>query len=74
MTRFTDALYTPLISNWDTPPHRLDNGGTDTTAHSTEVWKHLLADHHDPGIDPATLASLHAFLTHRTATGGALMN
>ncbi|MGL6211317.1 MAG: trimethylamine methyltransferase family protein [Paracoccaceae bacterium] len=74
MTRYTDAFYTPLISNWDNHPQWLANGAKDTTQRATEVWKHLLSDHQDPPLDPAIHDALQDYVTRRKAQGGAPMN
>lgn len=74
MSRYEDAFYTPLISNWDNYPQWLQKGGVDATGRATQVWKQLLAEHQDPGLDPATLEALTAYVTRRKAEGGAPMN
>lgn len=74
MARYTDAFHTPLISNWDNHPQWLASGAQDATARATQVWKQLLADHEDPGLDPAILDALTDYVTRRKAAGGAPMN
>ena len=74
MSRFQDAFYTPLVSNWDNYPQWLQKGGQDATQRATAVWKSLLADHQDPGIDPGIQESLQDYVTRRKAEGGAPMN
>ncbi len=74
MTRYENAFYTPLISNWDNYPQWLQKGSIDATARATQVWKQMLAEHEDPGLDPAVWETLTAYVTRRKAEGGAPMN
>ncbi len=74
MTRFENAFYTPLISNWDNYPQWVQKGSADATARATQVWRQLLAEHQDPGLDGAVRDALTAFVTRRKAEGGAPMN
>jgi len=74
LSRYEDAFYTPLISNWDNHPQWLAKGAQDATQRATGVWKHLLSDHQDPSLDPAIADALQDFVSRRKAEGGAPMN
>jgi trimethylamine---corrinoid protein Co-methyltransferase len=74
MTRYETAFYAPLVSNWDNYPNWLERGGVDATARANAVWKQMLAEHEDPGLDRAVAEALGAFVARRKAEGGAPMN
>ena len=74
MERYETAFYTPLLTNWDNHPQWLERGSVDTRTRANQVWKQLLADHQDPGLDPAVDEALAAFVARRKEQGGAPMN
>lgn len=74
MERYETAFHTPLVSNWDNYPSWLERGGQDATTRAQEVWKQMLVEHEDPGLDPAIDEALEEYVIRRTAEGGAPMN
>ncbi len=74
MERYETAFYTPLLTNWDNHPQWLDRGSVDARTRANTIWKQLLADHQDPGLDPAIAEALTTFVARRKAAGGAPMN
>ena len=74
MERYEQAFYAPLLTNWDNHPQWLDRGSVDARTRANQIWKQLLADHQDPGLDPATAEALAAFVAKRKEQGGAPMN
>lgn len=72
--RYEQAFYTPLLSNWDNHPQWLERGSIDARSRANQIWKKLLADHQDPGLDPAIGEALTAFVARRREQGGAPMN
>jgi trimethylamine---corrinoid protein Co-methyltransferase len=74
MERYETAFYAPLLTNWDNHPQWLERGSVDTRTRANTIWKQLLADHQDPGLDPAIDAELTAFVAKRKEQGGAPMN
>lgn len=74
MERYETAFYTPLLTNWDNHPQWLERGAVDTRNRANTIWKQLLADHQDPGLDPAIDDALTAYVAKRKAQGGAPMN
>jgi trimethylamine--corrinoid protein Co-methyltransferase len=74
MERYQTAFHVPMLSNWDSHPAWLDRGGVDARTRANTVWKTLLAEAQDPGLDPATDAELTAYVARRKAEGGAPMN
>ena len=74
MERYEQAFYTPLLSNWDNHPQWLERGSIDARSRANQIWKKLLADHQDPGLDPEIGDALTAFVARRREQGGAPMN
>ena len=74
MERYETAFYTPLLTNWDNHPQWLERGSVDARTRANTIWKQLLAEHQDPGLDPAVDAALTAYVAKRKEAGGAPMN
>ena len=74
MERYESAFYTPLLTNWDNHPQWLARGSVDAQTRANQIWKQLLADHQDPGLDAAIAEALAAFVANRKEQGGAPMN
>lgn len=71
MERYQTAFYEPLagdLSNFGTWQER---GGKDTTQRTTTIWKGILADATDPGVDADALARLRDDIRLKSAAGGA---
>jgi trimethylamine---corrinoid protein Co-methyltransferase len=74
MDRYEKAFYSPILTNWDNHTQWLDRGSIDARTRANQIWKQLLADHQDPGLDPAIAEGLAAFVAKRKEQGGAPMN
>ncbi len=74
MRRYEAAFHTPMLSNWDNYPNWLERGAVELPARANAVWKQLLAEHQDPGLDPAVHEALQDYVARRKAEGGAPMN
>ena len=74
MDRYETAFYTPLLTNWDNHPQWLERGSVDARTRANQIWKQMLKDHEDPGLDPGIAEDLAAYVTRRKAEGGAPMN
>lgn len=74
MDRYERAFHAPMLSNWDNYPNWLEKGSVEAPARANAVWKQLLAEAEDPGLDPAVDEALAAFVARRKAEGGAPMN
>ena len=74
MSRYEQAFYTPLLSNWDNHTTWLGKGGIETRERANLVWKQMLAEYEQPPLDSAIDEALGAFVARRKAEGGAPMN
>ncbi len=74
MSRYEQAFYTPLLSNWDNHTTWLGKGGIKTRERANLVWKQLLVEYEQPPLDPAIDEALAAFVARRKEEGGAPMN
>ncbi len=74
MSRYEQAFYTPLLSNWDNHTTWLGKGGIKTRERANLVWKQMLAEYEQPPLDSAIDEALGAFVARRKAEGGAPMN
>ena len=74
MDRYERAFHAPMLSNWDNYPNWLEKGSVEAPARANAVWKQLLAEAEDPGLDPAIDEALATFVARRKAEGGAPMN
>jgi len=63
--RYTDAFYTPLVSNWDNYDTWLERGGTTATQRANAIWKKLLEDYERPLLDPAIDEALRDYMNRR---------
>ena len=73
MSRYEQAFYTPLLSNWDNHTTWLGKGGIKTRERANLVWKQLLVEYEQPPLDPAIDEALAAFVARRKEEGGAPM-
>ncbi len=71
LARYTNAFYTPIISDWRNNQQWLAAGKPEAWQKANAVWKQALADYQEPAIDPAVRDELNAFVDRRKAEGGA---
>ena len=71
MTRYRDAFYSPLVSDWRNYGQWFDDGAKTATQRASSVARNTLAAFQPPPIDPAVAAALDAFVARRRAEGGA---
>jgi trimethylamine--corrinoid protein Co-methyltransferase len=74
MDRYETAFHSPMLSNWDNYPTWLERGAVEASARANAVWKQLLAEHQEPGLDEGVAEALAAYVARRKAEGGAPMN
>ena len=74
MARYETAFHAPMLSNWDNHPSWLERGSIEAPARANAVWKQLLAEHVEPGLDPGVAEALGAYVARRKEAGGAPMN
>jgi trimethylamine--corrinoid protein Co-methyltransferase len=71
LARYTNAFYSPIISDWRNNQQWLAAGKPEAWQKANAVWKQALADYQEPAIDPAIRDELNAFVERRKAEGGA---
>ena len=71
LQRYTNAFYSPIISDWRNNQQWLAAGKPEAWQKANAVWKQALADYQEPAIDPAIREELNAFVEKRKAEGGA---
>jgi trimethylamine--corrinoid protein Co-methyltransferase len=74
MAQYETAFHPPMLSNWDNYPTWLARGSEEAPQRANRIWKDLLAGYQQPPLDPGILEDLQAYVTKRTAEGGAPTN
>lgn len=74
MSRYETAFHAPMLSNWDNYPNWLEKGAEELPQRANRLWKQMLAEHEDPGIDPGVAEALGDYVERRKREGGAPMN
>lgn len=70
--RYTDAFYSPFLSDWrNFEAWSADNGGVWTAQRANKVYKEILADYEAPPLDEAIHEELRDFVSRRIREGGA---
>jgi len=65
MSRYQEAFYTPLLSNWSNHESWLEAGSVNTEQRANQIWKQLLREYQQPDIDPAIDEALRAYVARR---------
>jgi trimethylamine--corrinoid protein Co-methyltransferase len=65
LERFRECFYRPLVSSTENYERWKKNGGHDTAARATEIWKKTLSEYEKPPIDADLEAELKAFVDRR---------
>ena len=65
MSRYEDAFYAPLLSNWSNHESWLEAGSVNTEQRANQVWKQLLKEYQQPEIDPAIDEALRDYVARR---------
>jgi trimethylamine---corrinoid protein Co-methyltransferase len=65
LERFRDCFYRPLVSSTENYERWNRNGGHDTAARASEIWKKTLEEYEKPPIDADLEAELKAFVDRR---------
>ncbi|MCB1434322.1 MAG: trimethylamine methyltransferase family protein, partial [Alphaproteobacteria bacterium] len=71
LARYTNAFYSPIISDWRNNQQWLAAGRPEAWQRANTVWKQALADYQEPHIDPAIRDELNDFVDRRKREGGA---
>ena len=70
-SRYRDAFYAPLMSDWRNYEAWEEAGAIWTHQRANAAWKEILAEYERPLIDPAIDEALCAFVERRKEEGGA---
>ena len=65
LERFRECFYRPLVSSTENYERWKRNGGNDTAARATEVWRKTLEEYAQPPMDEELVAELKAFVDRR---------
>jgi trimethylamine--corrinoid protein Co-methyltransferase len=68
MSRYEDAFYAPLLSNWSNHESWLEAGSVNTEQRANQIWKQLLKEYQQPDIDPAIDDALQDYVARRKLT------
>ena len=71
LARYTNAFYSPIISDWRNNQQWLAAGRPEAWQKANAVWKQALADYQEPHIDPGIRDELNDFVDRRKREGGA---
>lgn len=70
MSRYKDAFYSPLISDWRNHGAWSEAGSPTALDHAHQLYKQLLRDYEAPPLDAARREELDDFLARRKQEGG----
>ena len=65
MSRYQDAFYAPLLSDWSNHESWLEAGSVNTEHRANRIWKQLLREYRQPEIDPAIDEALQDYVARR---------
>ena len=71
MSRYENAFYAPLVSDWDNFENWQEKGSLNATQRANLLWKQTLEDYVQPAMDPEMEQELRTFVEKRKAEGGA---
>lgn len=70
LARYTDAFYSPLVSDWRNYQQWSAAGSPDAYGRANTLYKQALAEYQPPPLDPAIAEEMDAFVKRRVAEGG----
>jgi len=70
MSRYKDAFYEPILSDWQNQENWQLAGAEDATQRATGIWQRVVKEFEAPTLDPARLEAMTDYLERRKATLG----
>ncbi|MDQ4019729.1 MAG: trimethylamine methyltransferase family protein [Actinomycetota bacterium] len=70
LERFRTCFYRPILSSTEGYERWSRNGGKDTAARATEIWRKTLAEYEQPPLDESLRQALEEYVTRRRAELG----
>ena len=67
LANFESAFYQSLVADYSPYEQWITEGRTTAEQRANRVWKKMLAEYVDPGIDPSVDEALHEFIARRKA-------
>jgi trimethylamine---corrinoid protein Co-methyltransferase len=71
LARYSEAFYTPIISDWRNNQQWLAAGKPEAWQRANTVYKQALAEYREPALDPGIREELDSFVERRKREGGA---
>lgn len=71
MARYNTQFYEPIVHDYANFGTWTDRGARDANTRATDVWKKIVADKTQPGLNNERLDTLQKFIAKRTEEGGA---
>ena len=65
MSRYQNAFYSPLVSNWDNYETWQERGSITSEQRANQIWKQLLQEYQQPDIDPSVDEALRDHVLKR---------
>jgi trimethylamine--corrinoid protein Co-methyltransferase len=65
LSRYENAFYQPLVSNWQNYENWQLAGSQDATMRATGIWQRALADYQQPTMEPAIREALDEYVSKR---------
>ncbi len=69
-SRFRDAFYRPMVSDWRNYERWEEAGSPDAVTRASGIATRLIAAHESPALDPSIRQELEEFVARRVAEGG----
>lgn len=74
MSRYENAFYAPLVSNWDNYGSWVERGSVTARDRANTIWKQMLSEYEEPVLDIAAVEELDSYIKRRKREGGSAMN
>lgn len=70
LSRYEDAFYAPLLSDWQNFGSWTESGSLTAEARANLIWKRVLAEYQEPPLADDRRSELEDFVARRVAEGG----